>query len=82
MLGLFERWQCQVAEITIAPGDTLVLYTDAVTEAANGADEEFGEARLLETLRSYRQLPVDQLIEALAGALHCRPEIQRRPAAG
>ena len=69
VLGLFERWQCQVAEITIAPGDTLALYTDGVTEAANGADEEFGEVRLLETLRSYRQLPVDQLIEALAGAV-------------
>ena len=69
VLGLFERWQCQVAEITIAPGDTLALYTDGVTEAANGADEEFGEARLLETLRRYRQLPVDQLIEALAGAV-------------
>jgi serine phosphatase RsbU (regulator of sigma subunit) len=69
VLGLFERWQCQVAEITIAPGDMLALYTDGVTEATNRADEEFGESRLLETLRSCRRLPVDQLLEALAGAV-------------
>lgn len=69
VLGLFERWQCQVAEVTITPGDTLALYTDGVTEAANGADEEFGESRLLETLRSYHQLPVDQLLEEIAGAV-------------
>ena len=32
-------------------GDRLVLYTDGVTEAANGEDEEFGDARLIEVLR-------------------------------
>ena len=33
-------------ELTLAPGDTLVLYTDGVTEAMDAANEEFGMERL------------------------------------
>lgn len=36
--------------ITLAPGDALVLYTDGVTEAANAAEEFFGPTRLTETV--------------------------------
>ena len=32
----------------IAPGDSLLLYTDGVTEAMNSAGEFFGSSRLLE----------------------------------
>ena len=32
--------------VSLEPGDTLVLYTDGVTEAMNSADEEFGVQRL------------------------------------
>jgi len=33
-------------------GDLLVIYTDGTTEAMNAGNDEFGEARLLETLRA------------------------------
>ncbi len=33
-------------ELTLAPGDTLVLYTDGVTEAMDAENEEFGMQRL------------------------------------
>lgn len=33
-----------------SPGDGLLLYTDGVSEAANAAEELYGEERLLETL--------------------------------
>ena len=69
VLGLFERWQCEVAETSLAPGDTLVLYTDGITEAANGEEEEFGELRLLETLRRHPHLPVEPLLETVAAAV-------------
>ena len=34
-------------DITLAPGDSLFLYTDGVTEALNGENELYSEARLL-----------------------------------
>ncbi len=54
VLGLFENWQCSIGESSIFPGDTLVLYTDGVTEAFNERGEEFGEQRLVESLRRHR----------------------------
>ena len=65
VLGLFDRWECSVAEAQLAPGDTLLLYTDGVTEAANAAGEEFGEDRLIEILRCQRHLPTPLLLETI-----------------
>ena len=69
VMGLFEAWQCEIAEVEIAPGDTLVLYTDGVTEATNADGEEFGESRLLETLGSHSHLPVGPLLQAVVEAV-------------
>jgi sigma-B regulation protein RsbU (phosphoserine phosphatase) len=65
VLGLFDRWECSLAEAQLAPGDTLVMYTDGVTEAASEAGEEFGEDRLIEILRCQRHLPVPRLLETI-----------------
>jgi sigma-B regulation protein RsbU (phosphoserine phosphatase) len=69
VLGLFENWECSVREAQLAPGDTLVLYTDGVTEAASAAGEEFGESRLIETLRAQRHLPVHSLLETIVATV-------------
>ncbi len=37
-------------ELEYAPGDTMVLYTDGITEAKNDKGEEFGNERLAEAL--------------------------------
>ena len=39
-------------ETVLAPGDSLLLYTDGVTEAMNSAGELFGTTRLLELCSS------------------------------
>ena len=69
VLGLFDDWQCNVAEVQLAPGDTLVLYTDGVTEAAGPDAEEFGESRLIDILRSNYTIPVQSLLEAIEAAV-------------
>ncbi len=62
VLGLFKDWDSPTEECQLYPGDTLVLYTDGVTESFNVAAEEFGEERLIETLHRRRELPAHRLL--------------------
>jgi sigma-B regulation protein RsbU (phosphoserine phosphatase) len=45
-LGLFEDARFLEGEITITPGDTLLLFSDGVPEANDLRHEEFGDDRL------------------------------------
>jgi serine phosphatase RsbU (regulator of sigma subunit) len=65
VLGLFKEWDCSVAESQLLSGDTLVLYTDGITEAFNEAGEEFGEQRLIEVLRRRRELSAEALLASI-----------------
>ncbi|MFQ5695910.1 MAG: PP2C family protein-serine/threonine phosphatase [Terriglobia bacterium] len=65
VLGLFEPLECSLAVAELAPGDTLVLFTDGVTEAMSDEGEEFGDPRLLATLDAHRQLPVEELLRGV-----------------
>ena len=49
-LGIEEGLEYGVSSVTLKPGDTLVLYSDGVTEAMNGAQEEYGLDRLREVV--------------------------------
>src|SRR5215470_16705269 len=62
VLGLFDKWDCEVEERQLNPGDTLVMYTDGVTESFHEDDEQFGEERLLETLMKHRDSAPRELI--------------------
>jgi len=65
VMGLFEDWDCPFEERELFPGDTLLLYTDGVTESSNALGEEFGEQRLVEALRRYRELSPYRLIDSI-----------------
>ena len=45
-LGVAPGFKYEESSIILAPGDTIVLYTDGVTEAMNAVGEEFGLDRL------------------------------------
>lgn len=45
-LGLVPGLEYQQTSVTLAKGDSVVLYTDGVTEAMNESEEEFGMDRL------------------------------------
>ena len=51
----------------LEPGDTLVFYTDGVSEARHDG-EEFGDTRLAEVLRSLASAPAQQLADDLIAA--------------
>jgi serine phosphatase RsbU (regulator of sigma subunit) len=71
VLGLFETWDCVVDERQLFPGDTLALYTDGVTEAFDHVGEEFGEHRLVQSLRRHCGKPSQAMLESIVG------EVQR-----
>jgi serine phosphatase RsbU (regulator of sigma subunit) len=66
VVGLFEKWECMMEECELAPGDTILLYTDGVTEALNGEGEEFGEQGLLEAARQHSKLSLPESLLAIA----------------
>ena len=68
VLGLFSDWECSVAEAQLETGDILSLYTDGITETTGHSGEEFGEARLLETLRKSRDLEASYILRNVENA--------------
>ena len=50
-------------------GDTLVLFSDGVTDAQNAAGEEFGETRAHELLASMAGQPPDAVIDCVLSAV-------------
>jgi sigma-B regulation protein RsbU (phosphoserine phosphatase) len=69
VLGVIANADYEQASVTIAPGDRLVLFTDGLTEARSVADEEFGEARLLDALVEHRACSAPALQARLTNAV-------------
>jgi sigma-B regulation protein RsbU (phosphoserine phosphatase) len=65
MLGVFDEVQFPEETVSLHQGETLVLFSDGVTEARNAAGEEFSEARLVACLEERR----DQQPRAILSAL-------------
>jgi phosphoserine phosphatase RsbU/P len=62
VLGIFKTWECAVGESSLRRGDLLALYTDGVTESMDHSDEEFGEDRLIDSLRRHRHRPPQSVL--------------------
>jgi sigma-B regulation protein RsbU (phosphoserine phosphatase) len=56
-------------EARLEPGDTLMLYSDGLTEAANPADEEFGRERLARVCLEHRERGPESIAAAIDAAL-------------
>jgi serine phosphatase RsbU (regulator of sigma subunit) len=64
-LGLFPDLEIHCAETHIKPGDTLILYTDGMTEAENDNGDFFGEQRFLQSIQRAVHLPVSDMMSAV-----------------
>lgn len=69
VLGLFLDWECSVASVQLAPGDIFNIYTDGITETRGHSGTEFGEVRLLETLRNNRDLGSAEMLQNVEDAV-------------
>ena len=68
-VGLIPEAKYSVARAKLEPGDTLVLFSDGVTEAANKAEEMFGGARLQKLLAGQHDAPLDGLQKTVVDAV-------------
>jgi serine phosphatase RsbU (regulator of sigma subunit) len=50
--GMLEEAEYEARDVTLRPGDMLVLYTDGLTDAEDPDGRPFGEERLLEVVRA------------------------------
>lgn len=51
-VGMLPDMEFQVEQLTLAPGDGLLLYTDGITDARSRKEEPFAEHRLVEAATS------------------------------
>jgi phosphoserine phosphatase RsbU/P len=68
-LGLVPEAVHSVTQAKLEPGDTLVLFSDGVTEATDPDDELFGVSRLQALLSGQQDLPLDRLQETIVTSL-------------
>jgi sigma-B regulation protein RsbU (phosphoserine phosphatase) len=70
VVGLFERpWECTTGATSVESGDTLVVFTDGVSEATSAGGEEFGEERLIDLVRAHADLDAPALLDAIVDAV-------------
>jgi serine phosphatase RsbU (regulator of sigma subunit) len=68
-LGIFEDKSWEQGAIVIEPENTLVLYSDGITEAQNPAGAFFGEKRLLQVVGDNLGRSAQETLEAIILAL-------------
>ena len=68
-LGVAPDFEYEQSTVTLKPGDTIVLYTDGVTEAINDESEEFGMDRLREIFPGAGPMSPEEVNEAIFEAV-------------
>ena len=64
-LGIIESEQINERSIRLGPGETVIMYTDGITEAFSPANDMFGESRLMEVLRSDPARDASSLLDSV-----------------
>ncbi len=68
VVGLFDNMSYDEGTVEMHPGEVFVAYSDGVTEPENDFGE-FGEARLIDLVRSNRHLPLAQISQIVTQAV-------------
>ena len=70
VVGLFESpWECTIGETGLTSGDTLVVFTDGVSEATSEDGEEFGEECLIALVKRQAWESAPALLDAIVAAV-------------
>ncbi|MCU1259343.1 MAG: response regulator receiver modulated serine phosphatase [Bryobacterales bacterium] len=63
--GIDERAHYEGGSVLLAPGESLVLFTDGALEAFDSAGEMFDEERIEQALNSFAHADVEQIVKGL-----------------
>lgn len=69
VLGVLDEFPYRSGAVRLDPGDLLVVYSDGVTDAVNGAEEPFEIAGLVAAMRAARDRPAAETVTALVDAV-------------
>ncbi len=68
-IGIDEDARYTAGMIELSPGDSVVMYTDGITEAMSPTDELFGEEAVMALLRQHGDRAPQALVDALVTAV-------------
>ena len=69
MVGILATIEYQEHHVRLEEGDTLVIYSDGVTEAENQRRDEFEVEGLVQSVIANRRLPAEKIIEEVNRAV-------------
>jgi phosphoserine phosphatase RsbU/P len=69
-LGIMETARYRNGELTIAPGDGMVIISDGVPDMLDGAGDDYGLVRLLDDLHELGHLPAAPLTASLVERIY------------
>jgi sigma-B regulation protein RsbU (phosphoserine phosphatase) len=61
-VGIDVQTQYHSSVVQLGPGETILLYTDGISEATNQSDQMFGSDRIRESLFPRRDLPLIRMV--------------------
>lgn len=68
-IGVLQSLRYEKSVVQLSTGDSLLLYTDGVTETRSPSGEMFGEERLIESLHADKDSEPDVMLKSLYGKL-------------
>ncbi|TAL29314.1 MAG: fused response regulator/phosphatase [Spirochaetes bacterium] len=77
-LGISEKDTYGEKALRVEEGDTMILYTDGITELRNRKDEYFGESRLATFLRQNAAIPGEEFCDKLLAELNAFAPLDER----
>jgi len=73
VLGQLPDWHFHDREVQLAQGDRVVLFTDGITDAGLHKEDEFGDDRLVATVKTHAALNARDLLDKIVAEVgrHC-----------
>ncbi len=69
VIGMFPEWHGGEAQVELAAGDILAIYSDGITETCGETGEEFGPDELARTLSANRSGTAAELLQVVESAV-------------